>query len=302
MIEIKRAEFDISLKWFLIRYCNFNCPNCIEGNSNTRKFSKEMLQQQTEQAKLVGDKILSFIRSYRNKNIKLTLTGGECSLVDLEYVFKNWNNIGEGNTLDILMITNFSASTDKYKQFFETLDDYGIKHKMTVSIHESQWENSNYLINKVIDMKDDIACVNYVITNSNSDIILKYFNALHPYVEQRIGVERNKNVEYQISKEVWDIIKSQPVKKQMMWIEDGKVENLDMDTMLNERVSKDGFFGWHCYPIIKINSDGSAFICRNTPIELEHNKIPNCIICQRHGKCTPYNFVKVSNELFSKDN
>lgn len=302
MIEIKRTEFDITLKWFVIRYCNFNCPNCIEGRSNVREFSREMIQQQTEQAKLVGDKILNFIRSYENKNVKLTLTGGECSLVDLEYIFKDWNYIGNGNTLDILMITNFSASTDKYKRFFKMLDDYGIKHKMTVSIHETQWGNPEYLINKVIDMKDNIACVNYVITNNNSDIILNYFNALHPYVEQRIGVERNKNVEYQVSEEIWDIIKSQPVKKQIAWIEDGKVEKLDMDTMLNEKVSKDGFYGWSCYPMIKINPDGTAFICRNTIIELDRNKIPNYIICQRHGKCTPYNFVKVNNGLLSKNN
>lgn len=293
MIEIKRTEFDITLKWFVIRYCNFNCPHCIEGNSNTREFSKEMLQQQTEQAKLVGDKILSFIRSYKNKNIKLTLTGGECSLVDLEYIFKNWNDIGDGNTLDILMITNFSASINKYKQFFKMLDDYGIKHKMTISIHESQWNNPEYFINKVIDMKDDIACINYVITNDNSDIILKYFNALHPYVEQRIGVERNKNVEYQVSEKIWDIIKSQPVKKQISWIDGNKVEKLDMDTMLNERVGDNGFYGWTCYPVIYINTNGNAYICHDKPIDLVPGMEQPCTICKRNKKCTPYNFCKI---------
>lgn len=296
MIEVKCIENDVSIKWFMIRYCNFNCPGCIEGINNEHIFSKEELHIQQKQAVSTGKKILDFIRSYEGKSIKLTITGGECSLLNLEEIFNDWNYIGVGNRLHIVMITNFSASNDKYKSFFSLLDKYGITHSMTASIHDNHWKNFDYIIKKIIEMKDYIGCVNYVITDDNKDLIVKYFHTLEPYVKQRIGVNRNGKVEYLVNDDIWDIIKSCNVKKQIKWTENGVKEKLDMDTMLNERMDSDGFYGWTCYPIIKIEPNGDARICKRQKVELNKFAIPSSIVCPKRGKCTPYNFIKCIKE------
>lgn len=298
MIEVKCCKHDILMKWFVVRICNFNCPFCIEGASNVRKFDKELIQEATEQAYQTSKKILKYIRKFKNKDIKLTLTGGECSLVDLNYVFQDFNDIGEGNTLRIVMITNFSAPNKKYREFFSMLDSFGITHSMTVSLHDNHWKNFDYITNKILDVKDLIGCINYVITNENKDLIIKYFDYLreHGMHKQRIGVNRNTRVDYLVDDDIWDIIKSRPTAHQMRWTEDGITEKLDMDVMINERLTEHGYLGWKCYPCLKINPDGTGFICKHIPIDLAKDEVPEYIICQKNGKCTPYNWTKVVSE------
>lgn len=298
MIKIISDESDIALRWFITKFCNFNCSFCIESNVK-RKWTKEELEVETLRAAFVGDKILNFFRRFSNRTIKFTVTGGEPSLIDFKRVFtEKWKEYGKGNKIHLTLISNFSAPNKKYKEFFELLDSYGISHSMTVSLHDNIWANKDYVINKIKEMKGYISCINYVLTDSNKKIIEEYYDALKGITGQRIGVERNGRCEFQISEDTWKFYEKRKSKKQIWYFHDGIKEFRDMDNLIKEVEPENGFKGWTCYPRIRVSDGGIARAC-NKIIDLEKIQFPFKMICNskdENSKCAFYRFSKVEKD------
>ena len=131
---------DCVIKWRLTRYCNTQCPYCLQGKKEMPSATRLMMDYTFLCG--IADDISALMERSGFKSIKLDILGGEASIFDLVGIMKH---IKAPNFNRLMLTTNFLRSADYYIQLAEYLKSQGAGLSLTVSWHPQAISLDDYI-------------------------------------------------------------------------------------------------------------------------------------------------------------
>lgn len=161
-LEIKTfSNTDYYVRWKVNSICNFRCHYCYQGHYADEPFTKADVEKYNEINKQTVEKFNRELETKDKIKIKLSIMGGEPTLSDLPYIFKNLN-LGN-NKIKASVATNFSCSEVYLDRLREAMESQpNLKAYLRVSVHETETDPYK-LMEKIIKHKDIVKTCGIVV-------------------------------------------------------------------------------------------------------------------------------------------
>jgi len=233
----------IFLWWVITRNCNFNCDYCNSGRDDD--FCQTPIIDASQKTIEKTIERINFLESI--KPVELLITGGEPTIKDLEYIFKNLK-------LDrsISVFTNLSQSIE----YFEHLNKI---HPITIlaSYHQSEMSLFEYTskINKLFLKNIDTICK--IMIKDDNDFVIK------EHINKNVKIEFF-NILPNPSKELQDNIVKHNTNKPYFYKDTSK--NIDIQCSLYEMICyHNNYFLYKCSAHsngLCIDFNGKVYTCK----------------------------------------
>ena len=176
------TEFDFNVKWRLTNCCNFQCSYCARKNKRQKTSDINTDQKIIEGA--IGDVARLIVSN--NKPTKLSLIGGEVTLLDLPKILTKLFSLTNHLIKKVFIVTNFSREYTYFNNLIDICKDNETILSLTCS-----WHNEFISLDAFVEKYNKLNKNSYfkikfetVCTETNKDKVNKFIN-----VCKGIGVE-----------------------------------------------------------------------------------------------------------------
>jgi sulfatase maturation enzyme AslB (radical SAM superfamily) len=153
--------------------CNYKCSYCCERHKD-ESFDKLKIYQS---AKKIKEKIIKKI----DKDIMLSIIGGEVSLLDIEEFINNvLETLKDEKIKYIYIVSNFSKPAEYYNKINDWCKKNNIIFLLEASFHE-EFTSEKDFFNKVKKLNFELLQIQTVVTEKNSEF-MKKIKERHPEV------------------------------------------------------------------------------------------------------------------------
>lgn len=212
------------IKWRLCFFCNYTCPNCIQGVQECLDKSTIIETENTlySAAEALDTHILAKLPS--DLKVKIELVGGEVSLLDL---IKVLNCIRDKKLWRIQLTTNFSRHHQYYIDLADYLKSRNIELSLAASYHETQTSLDTFLLKaQQVKKHCTLFSVEMVSTESNQELV-EEFKALCEVKNLKYSIDGDKT---EAGKDINVSSNKQP--RYTVKFEDGSIVNFTTKSML----------------------------------------------------------------------
>lgn len=296
-LELKSFQkTDYYVRWKVNSICNFRCPYCYQGHYADEPFTKEDVLKYNEINKRTLEKFNKELATKDKVRIKVSMMGGEPTLSDLPYIFKNLE-LGN-NRMRVSVTTNFSAGDAYLDKLRESISEQpNLTVYLRVSVHETETDPYK-LMDKMIKHKDIVHSCGLVIYDEyTANLYNEMYNKLTP---EGIWVSSpqlcSNDGDFVVPKEIMDSLNYHTEDRSKFILnEDEYVSRYEFlkDYYGSKRAC---FEDYKCWPVVKIVSNGTVRHCPHEVGSFDNEILFNGTRTCTYQTCDLCNISRVEKE------